>query len=61
MITFFLQFVKHLLKNNTLANYTNNNIVMLASIGLDSKKRTLPLNFFIKNKKHPAIVRQSTS
>ncbi len=34
---------------------------MLVNIGLDSKKRTLPLKFFIKNEKHPAVVRQSTS
>lgn len=34
---------------------------MLVNIGLDSKKRALPLKFSIKNKKHPAIVRQSTS
>lgn len=27
---------------------------MLVNIGLDSKKRTLPLKFFIKNKKHPS-------
>ncbi len=27
---------------------------MLVNIGLDSKKRTLPLKFFIKNEKHPS-------
>ncbi|GAA9579960.1 hypothetical protein UBN71_09890 [Helicobacter pylori] len=33
---------------------TNDAIVMLVNIGLDSKKRTLPLKFFIKNEKHPS-------